>query len=141
MRKQNYRKMYLVPCLLISVSAIFYGIPHAILLLFTKDTERLNFSLFRINLLYWTYISGFIADALIYIFLDEKVRKYAISTILFSSNNLNQVNHRRIHGTQIFAVRESYQLKAYASNEKNCIRNIYSFVTYVGMNMWNALAV
>ena len=83
-------KMYTVPCLIIASFFIFYQIPLVIHCFVVK--VYFNFSELNLNLVHCCYMVGFLADLFIYIFLDEKVRKFVISTICCASCSLNEVN-------------------------------------------------
>ena len=83
-------KMYSVPCLIIATFIIFHEIP---LLVFLNTINiKLNFLTLQPNIVYCSYIIGFIADAFIYIFIDEKVRKFAISIICYAFCTLKEIN-------------------------------------------------
>ena len=83
-------KMYTVPCSIIASFVIFYQIP--LVVHFFVVEVYFNFSELNLNLVHSFYMVGFLADPFIYIFLDEKVRKFAISTICCASCSLNEVN-------------------------------------------------
>ena len=84
--------MYTVPCSIIASFVIFYQIPLVVHLVSIKNF--FNYSELNINLVYTCYTVGYLADPFIYIFLDEKVRKVAISIICCSSCSLWEVNRQ-----------------------------------------------
>ena len=83
-------KMYTVPCSIIASFVIFYQIPLVVQLVAIKTL--VSYSELNINLLYSCYMVGYLADPFIYIFLDKKVRKFAISTICCAFCSLKEVN-------------------------------------------------
>ena len=105
-------KMYTVPCSIIASFVIFYQIPLLVQMVAIKS--HFNFSELTINLVHSCYMVGYLVDPFIYIFLDGKVRKVAISTICCSSCSLKEVNKQA--GSGINDVLDDFNVRRHTNS-------------------------